>query len=140
MATRYFVLALAFVALVSGACKNNTTAPSANVAYSQTDLRVGTGTEATSGKTVTVSYTGWLYNATAANNKGTQFDTSTNYSFLLGAGRVILGWDRGVVGMRVGGQRRLVLPPDLAYGAQGAPPTIPGNSTLIFDIELLNVQ
>ena len=111
--------------------------------YSQTDLRVGTGADATSGKRLTVNYTGWLYSAGAADNKGAQFDSSIGrapFAFTLGAGQVIRGWDQGVAGMKVGGQRRLVLPPDLAYGAAGAGGAIPPNATLIFDIELLGVQ
>ena len=142
MATRFSFLALALLALVAAGCKNDMTAPSANVPYSQTDLRVGTGTEATNNRTVTVNYTGWLYSATATDNKGTQFDTSigrTPFSFVLGTGDVIAGWHRGVPGMRVGGLRRLVIPPELAYGSQGRSP-IPPNATLVFDIELLNVQ
>jgi FKBP-type peptidyl-prolyl cis-trans isomerase len=92
---------------------------------------------------VTVNYTGWLYAPTQPEQKGQQFDTSigrTPFVFVVGAGRVIQGWDRGVPGMRVGGLRRLVIPPDLAYGAQGAPPNIPPNATLVFDVELLAVQ
>lgn len=99
------------------------------------DLEVGPGVAASSGDTVTVDYTGWILN-------GAKFDSSVDrgetYSFTLGAGRVIRGWDEGVVGMKVGGKRRLVIPPDLAYGAQGRP-GIPPNSTLVFDVELLGV-
>ena len=120
------------------------TVPSpAGVPYSQIDLRVGTGTEATAGRTITVNYTGWLYAAGAAENKGTQFDSSVGrapFSFVLGRGQVIAGWDQGVAGMRVGGQRRLVIPPSLAYGSAGSPPVIPPNATLVFDVELLTVQ
>jgi FKBP-type peptidyl-prolyl cis-trans isomerase FkpA len=137
------LIVLVTFALVAAACKNDTTAPSANVPYSQTDLRVGTGAEAVNNRTVTVNYTGWLYSATAPDNKGTQFDTSigrTPFSFVLGTGNVIAGWHRGVAGMRVGGLRRLVIPPELAYGSQGAGTSIPPNATLVFDIELLNVQ
>ena len=101
------------------------------------DLTVGTGDEATSGATVTVHYEGWLSN-------GTKFDSSRDrnepFSFLLGAGRVIRGWDEGVAGMRVGGIRKLVIPPALGYGVSGSLPTIPGNATLVFDIELLEVM
>jgi FKBP-type peptidyl-prolyl cis-trans isomerase FkpA len=110
--------------------------------YSQTDLRVGTGAEAAAGRTVSVNYTGWLYAPTQPEQKGQQFDTSAGrgpFSFTLGAGRVIQGWERGVPGMRVGGVRRLVIPPDLAYGSQGTP-GIPPNATLVFDVELLAVQ
>lgn len=114
------------------------TAPSANVAFSTTDLRVGTGAEATTGRTVTVRYTGWLYSATAADNKGTQFDSGT-LPFVVGSG-VIQGFSMGVNGMRVGGLRRVVIPPNLGYGATGRPPAIPGNATLLFEIELVSVQ
>ena len=116
---------------------------SAGAPFSQTDLRAGNGAEAVAGRTVTVNYTGWLYAPTQPEQKGQQFDTSIGRSpfvFVVGAGRVIQGWDRGVPGMRVGGLRRLVIPPDLAYGAQGSPPNIPPNATLVFDVELLAVQ
>lgn len=133
---------LVLLACTTAACggDDTPTAPSANVPFTRTDLRVGTGTEATAGRVVTVNYTGWLYSATGVDNKGSQFDTGTNFGFVLGTGNVIAGWHQGLTGMRVGGQRRLIIPPELAYGASGRPPTIPGNSTLIFDIELLSVQ
>lgn len=101
------------------------------------DLQEGTGAEATAGKNVTVHYTGWL-------TDGTKFDSSLDsgqpFTFALGSGQVIPGWDQGVEGMKVGGKRRLTIPPQLAYGEQGAPPVIPPNATLVFDVELLNVQ
>ncbi len=101
------------------------------------DLTVGTGDEATSGVAVTVHYEGWLPN-------GTKFDSSRDrnqpFDFLLGDGRVIQGWDEGVAGMQVGGFRKLVIPPGLGYGVSGFPPAIPGNATLVFDIELLEVM
>ena len=100
---------------------------------------MGTGTEATAGRRLTVNYAGWLYSASAAENKGRQFDAANGFPFTLGAGQVIRGWDQGIVGMRVGGVRRLVIPPDLAYGSQGRAP-IPPNATLLFDVELTNVQ
>jgi FKBP-type peptidyl-prolyl cis-trans isomerase len=116
----------------------------ARAEYSQTDLVVGTGTEATNGRTLSVHYTLWLYDPAGANGKGRQIQSSRSggapYSFVLGARQVIDGWDRGVPGMRVGGQRRLVLPPELAYGTAGSPPDIAPNSTLVFEVELLNVQ
>jgi FKBP-type peptidyl-prolyl cis-trans isomerase len=115
------------------------TAPSANVPFSTTDLRTGTGAEATTGRTVTVRYAGWLYSTTAPDNKGSQFDAGTLQPFVLGT-NVIPGFTMGIQGMRVGGLRRVVIPPDLAYGAAGRPPSIPGNSTLLFEIELLAVQ
>ena len=107
-----------------------------------TDTRVGTGAEAVNGRLITVNYTGWLYDENAAANKGMQFDTSTGrgpYSFTLGARQVIAGWDQGLVGMRVGGLRNLVIPASLAYGSQGNPP-IPPNAALVFDVELVSVQ
>jgi FKBP-type peptidyl-prolyl cis-trans isomerase len=108
--------------------------------FTVTDLTVGSGTEATVGRTLTVAYTGWLYDTSKPDGKGRQFDSLPSFSFPLGAGRVIAGWDQGVPGMRVGGQRRLIIPPALAYGAAGVPPTIPPNATLVFDIALSNVQ
>src|SRR5690349_14964611 len=101
------------------------------------DFVPGSGTEARLGQQVTVHYTGWLTN-------GTKFDSSRDrrdpFQFTLGRGEVIKGWDQGVVGMRVGGRRRLIVPPDLGYGARGAGGVIPPNATLIFDVELLAVQ
>ena len=130
------------VAALSAASCSSPTAPSANVVFSTTDLRAGTGTEATNGRTVTVNYTGWLYSATATGNKGTQFDSNAGrgpFPFVLGARQVITGWDQGVLGMRAGGLRRLVIPPSLGYGSQANGP-IPANSTLLFEVELLSVQ
>lgn len=103
---------------------------------------MGTGTEATAGKTVRVYYTGWLYSTTATDNKGGVFDSNTSglgFSFTIGAGTVIKGWDQGVPGMKVGGKRRLIIPPELGYGVNGSGSVIPGNATLIFEIELLGV-
>jgi len=104
------------------------------------DVKRGTGAVAKAGQTVTVHYTGWLYEHGA---KGTKFDSSvdrgTPFSFTLGAGDVIPGWDQGVAGMKVGGKRTLIIPPELGYGASGTGP-IPPNATLIFDVELLKVQ
>ena len=102
-----------------------------------TELKVGEGAEAASGQTVQVHYRGTLEN-------GKQFDASydrgTPFTFPLGAGRVIKGWDEGVVGMKVGGKRKLVIPPDLAYGSRGAGGVIPPNATLVFEVELLDVK
>jgi len=117
-----------------------TLAPTTSAPYSQTDLVVGTGTLAQSGNQVTVAYTGWLHDSSRPEAKGTQFDSNTNFSFRLGAGAVIRGWDQGVVGMRVGGQRRLVIPPELAYGDRSPGNPIPANATLVFDITLNSVQ
>lgn len=108
------------------------------------DAKVGSGTPATTGKQVTVHYTGWLYDPKAADKHGRQFDSSRDhgepFSFKLGARQVISGWDQGVAGMKVGGQRTLVIPSDLAYGARGAGGVIPPNATLVFDVELLDVR
>ena len=110
----------------------------------KTDLKTGKGAEAIAGKSVDVHYTGWLYDAAKADHKGTKFDSSLDrgkpFSFKLGAGMVIKGWDQGVAGMKVGGQRTLTIPSELAYGARGAGGLIPPNATLVFDVELLNVQ
>ena len=106
------------------------------------DLVVGTGPEAKKGQTVTVHYTGWLYEPAAESKHGAQFDSSSGrepFSFQLGAGQVIPGWDAGVQGMKVGGKRTLIIPAALGYGEQGAGP-IPPNSNLIFDVELLDVK
>jgi FKBP-type peptidyl-prolyl cis-trans isomerase len=101
------------------------------------DVVVGTGASAEPGQTVEVNYTGWLAD-------GTKFDSSLDrnqtFSFVLGAGRVIAGWDEGVAGMKVGGERRLIIPPELAYGANGSPPVIPANATLTFDVQLVSIQ
>src|SRR6185295_6856370 len=135
------LLALVMCAACGGDDNNNPTAPTGTAPpFAQTDLVVGTGTPAVSGSQVTVAYTGWLYDATRPDSKGTQFDSGASFSFRLGTGAVIRGWDLGVPGIRVGGQRRLVIPPDLAYGSAGRPPSIPPNSTLVFDITLNAVQ
>jgi peptidylprolyl isomerase len=106
-----------------------------------TDEKIGDGATAASGEQVTVHYTGWLDNDGA---KGKKFDSSLDrgqpFSFTLGAQQVIAGWDEGVAGMKVGGKRTLIIPPELAYGARGAGGVIPPNATLIFDVELLQVR
>jgi FKBP-type peptidyl-prolyl cis-trans isomerase FkpA len=108
------------------------------------DVKQGTGAEALAGKVAVVQYTGWLYDPAQPNNKGAKFDSSRDrnepFEFPLGGGRVIKGWDMGVVGMKVGGQRTLVIPPDLAYGKRSVGGVIPPNSTLIFDVELVDVK
>ncbi|MCE7916131.1 MAG: FKBP-type peptidyl-prolyl cis-trans isomerase [Nitrosomonas sp. PRO5] len=108
------------------------------------DTQVGTGEEADIGKTAKVHYTGWLYDAAAEGHKGRKFDSSydrgSHFSFLLGAGRVIKGWDQGVMGMKVGGKRTLIIPSSMAYGSQGAGRVIPPNSALVFDVELVGLE
>jgi FKBP-type peptidyl-prolyl cis-trans isomerase FkpA len=108
------------------------------------DGKVGTGAEATRGKSVSVHYTGWLYDGTKPDHHGAKFDSSRDrndpFQFKLGAGQVIAGWDQGVAGMKVGGQRTLVIPSELGYGARGAGGAIPPHATLVFDVELLDVR
>jgi len=108
------------------------------------DVRPGTGTEAVAGKAVIVHYTGWLYDPAVPDGHGRQFDSSVDrkvpFGFILGAGKVIKGWEEGVVGMKVGGKRTLVIPPALGYGERGAGGVIPPNATLVFDVELLDVK
>jgi len=113
-------------------------------ALAKIDRAVGNGAEAQPGKVVQVHYSGWLYDAAAPNGQGKKFDSSLDrgqpFVFPLGAGQVIRGWDEGVAGMKVGGKRTLVIPPDMGYGARGAGGVIPPNATLIFDVELLGVR
>ena len=128
--------------LTAGAGCENPAAPSVPAPFTVTDVRTGTGAQAESGSFVSVNYTGWLYNSTAPDKKGSQFDASQAgqpFVFWLGTGQVIAGWDQGVVGMKVGGLRRLIVPAELAYGRTGAGTRIPPNATLVFDIELVSV-
>lgn len=137
------ILSVAVLAAGCGGDSSPTAPILPGAPFSQTDLRVGTGADALAGRRVTVHYTGWLYDPTQPAQKGREFETSVGrqpFPFTLGAGQVIRGWDQGVAGMKVGGQRRLVIPPDLAYGSAGAQGVIPPNATLVFDIELLDVQ
>jgi FKBP-type peptidyl-prolyl cis-trans isomerase len=110
----------------------------------KTDLSPGNGAEIHSGQTALVHYPGWLYDAAAPENKGKQFDSSRSrgvpFRFPVGGGRVIQGWDQGVVGMQVGGQRRLVIPAFLGYGDRGGGDVIPPGATLLFDVELLGIE
>ena len=138
------VLALAIVAAVtplrrSDAATNQVIEMPSGLKY--TDTKTGDGAAAAAGNKVSVHYTGWLYNNGA---KGTKFDSSVDrgqpFQFTLGAHQVIAGWDEGVAGMKVGGKRTLIIPPELGYGARGAGGVIPPNATLMFDVELLGVQ
>jgi FKBP-type peptidyl-prolyl cis-trans isomerase FkpA len=104
----------------------------------------GTGPAIQAGQVAVVHYTGWLYSEGAPDKKGKKFDSSVDrnepFKFPLGGGQVIRGWDEGVVGMQVGGKRRLVIPPDFGYGTRGAGGVIPGGATLVFDVELLGIE
>ena len=106
------------------------------------DIKEGKGTSPQAGQRVSVHYTGWLYDESQAESKGKMFDSSQNkgrpFGFVLGVGNVIQGWDEGVLSMRVGGKRQLIIPPDLGYGAGGVGP-IPPNATLLFEVELLDI-
>jgi FKBP-type peptidyl-prolyl cis-trans isomerase FkpA len=146
---RACALGLALTLSLAG-CKrsNETAAPApakvdtAPLTFQKIDTTTGTGASATAGKIVTVNYTGWFYLPDAPQRHGEQFDSSVGrkpFTFRLGSGGVIPGWDQGVEGMKVGGKRTLVIPAALGYGAEGAGP-IPPNANLIFDVELLDVQ
>ena len=144
---RFAALAVAGVLALAACGGGQPSLPPAAVGVDtlqSTDLVAGTGAEAVAGSTVTVHYSGWLYDPSQPDAKGTPFDSSREsgrpFSFELGAGRVIRGWDQGVQGMRVGGQRRLVIPHQLAYGERGAGGVIPPRATLVFDVELLAVR
>jgi FKBP-type peptidyl-prolyl cis-trans isomerase FkpA len=131
------------VALLGGvvACNDSPTGPSTTAPYREVELRIGSGAEAVAGNVVTVNYTGWLYDPSQPDLKGLQFDTSVGLTplvFQLGVGGVIAGFDRGVTGMRVGGARRVVIPPSLGYGATRNN-SIPPYSSLVFDIELVEI-
>jgi FKBP-type peptidyl-prolyl cis-trans isomerase FkpA len=146
MLSSTYVRSLAVLVLLFAAsgCNNGSSSPTAPdqsaIAYSQTDLVVGTGAEATAGTTASVQYGGWLYSATAADHKGTQFDAG-QFAYLVGSTQLIKGFDMGVTGMKVGGTRRVIMPPSLAYGATGdSSGRIPPNAALVFDIMLAGVQ
>ena len=134
-----FVAMLSLTACGGGSTNNTTVAVASPAQLNKIDTLVGTGAEATSGKTATVNYTGWLYSDTAADHKGTQFESSS-FSFTLGANQAISGFDQGVLGMKVGGKRTVEIPASLAYGAAGSPPAIPANSGLVFDLELTKID
>lgn len=132
------LLALSLSAAACGGSDQSTAPTPPTAPFSAMDLREGTGTTAMQGRTVTVSYTGWLFDPSRPESKGMQFDSQASFTFQLGVGRVIPGWEQGIAGMKVGGQRRLIIPPNLGYGSQMVG-SIPPNSTLVFDVMLLNV-
>lgn len=136
--------ALAVVSSASAAPPLTNLPPEPVSALVTIDRVTGSGSEAKAGQRVQVHYTGWLYSPAKENGRGKKFDSSKDsgrpFAFPLGAGRVIQGWDQGVAGMKVGGQRVLIIPAALGYGARGAGGVIPPNATLIFEVELLEVQ
>jgi FKBP-type peptidyl-prolyl cis-trans isomerase FkpA len=137
-----FSAALLFAGAASAATAVAPPKPQAAMGLQKIDTVVGKGKVAEAGKVVSVHYTGWLYTPTAPKQRGMQFDSSVGrgpFSFPLGGGQVIAGWDQGVAGMKVGGKRTLIIPAELGYGARGAGP-IPANANLIFDVELLDVK
>ena len=135
------ILALMLAAGCGGDDEGPSIAPTTSAPYSQTDLVVGTGAVAASGNLVGVTYGGWLHDSSRTDAKGNQFDSGTLPPFRLGTGGVIRGFDQGIVGMRVGGSRRIVIPPDLGYGNNPPPgSSIPRNATLVFDVTLNSVS
>lgn len=143
MKSRFLAIAFCMASMTAQA----ETAPASQVLapskLEMIDVKTGTGKEAVAGSTVTVHYSGWLFDAKAAKNRGTPFDSSVGkspFSFPLGAKRVIKGWDAGVAGMKIGGKRTLIIPAELAYGERGAGNVIPPNAPLVFDVELLEVK
>ena len=138
-------LLLAASLLLLAACNAPVPPPGGSVAdLERIDTLAGTGAVATSGSDVTVHYTGWLYDEKAPQRRGLKFDSSVDrgqpFTFLLGAGQVIRGWDDGVAGMKVGGKRTLLIPADVGYGSNGAGGVIPPGASLVFDVELLDVK
>jgi FKBP-type peptidyl-prolyl cis-trans isomerase FkpA len=131
--------------VISACSAKPSAAPASAVSSMQTvELKAGTGEGITPGKIAVVQYTGWLYDTSAADNKGKQFDSSRTggqpFRFPVGAGQVIKGWDQGVVGMKIGESRRLIIPADLAYGDSGAGGVIPPGAALVFDIDLVAIE
>jgi len=140
----FFPLALLLSAGFYTTADAEPAAKSAPAELIKTDVKLGNGALATAGHEVSVHYTGWLFDAAAPDHHGKKFDSSRDrgapFNFPLGAGRVIKGWDQGVAGMKVGGQRTLIIPADLGYGPIGAGSAIPPFATLVFDVELLGVR
>jgi FKBP-type peptidyl-prolyl cis-trans isomerase FkpA len=154
MKTMSKALLLSVLLLAAVACRGESSTPDlpegtpmADSGISQlqmVDTKTGDGAEARPGRVVRVHYTGWLYDASKGDKRGTKFDSSKDrnepFEFPLGGGQVIPGWDKGFAGMKVGGTRVLTIPPDMGYGARGAGGVIPGNATLVFEVELLEVK
>jgi FKBP-type peptidyl-prolyl cis-trans isomerase FkpA len=149
--TTLMASALMIAMLAITGCKADSKTSSKETAMTQSiteliknDTVVGEGREAEAGFNVTVHYTGWLYDPSKADGKGSKFDSSLDrhepFVFFLGGGQVIQGWDEGFAGMKVGGKRTLIIPPNMGYGVHGAGSVIPPNATLIFDVELLGIK
>jgi FKBP-type peptidyl-prolyl cis-trans isomerase len=128
-----------FASTFAAACTDSATSPSQSPTFTKIDIVLGNGAVTAVGNTLTVNYTGWLYDPTKADFKGLQFDTATAFQFTLGTGQVIQGWDLGLVGMNLGGTRRLIVPSSLAYG-ESRSGKIPPNAALLFDVQLTAVQ
>ncbi len=143
-------LAILLAAFSTIACSEQAAIPAPKMEKSnmteliKTDVKPGNGAEAVAGQNVSVHYTGWLYDEAAPEHKGKKFDSSRDrgepFEFPLGAGHVIKGWDIGVQGMKIGGQRTLIIPSNMGYGSRGAGGVIPANATLVFDVELLGIN
>jgi FKBP-type peptidyl-prolyl cis-trans isomerase FkpA len=146
---RHGVLAALIIGLCA-ACTEKPAAPPASpvsspvISLEVVDLKAGEGASLAAGQRAVVQYTGWLYLESAPDKKGTEFDSSRRsgepFRFTVGAGQVIKGWDQGVVGMKIGGRRRLTIPADLAYGENGAGGVIPPGATLVFEVELVAIE
>jgi FKBP-type peptidyl-prolyl cis-trans isomerase FkpA len=141
------ILAVVGSSILAAGCSRSEPAPAAASGLSamqSVELKAGGGAAITPGKIAVVQYTGWLYEASATDYKGKQFDSSRTggqpFRFPVGTGQVIKGWDQGVLGMKVGESRRLVIPPGLAYGDSGAGGVIPPGATLVFDIDLIAIE
>jgi FKBP-type peptidyl-prolyl cis-trans isomerase FkpA len=142
---RRSVLAALIVGLSAACTEKPAEAPASPVnSLEIVDLKAGEGASIAAGQQAVVQYTGWLYEASAPDKKGKQFDSSLRsgepFRFAVGAGQVIKGWDQGVVGMKIGGRRRLTIPADFAYGENGAGDLIPPGATLVFDVELMGIE
>jgi FKBP-type peptidyl-prolyl cis-trans isomerase FkpA len=143
-ALRQFLAAASVALLAACGAKPAATPPVSKTSLEIAELKPGTGAAIAAGQQAVVQYTGWLYDSSASDNKGKQFDSSSNsgqpFRFVIGAGQVIKGWDQGVIGMKAGGRRRLIVPADLAYGDGGAGGVIPPGATLVFEVELEGIE
>lgn len=138
------IFSFGFVGAIDITIDKTSTKENKMIEFVKNDTQEGNGREAEKGLTITVHYTGWLYDENENDNKGKKFDSSKDrnepFSFVLGVGQVIKGWDEGFTGMKIGGTRTIIIPSDMGYGSRGAGNVIPPNADLIFDIELLGIQ